>query len=169
MFIPRNKRLLMLLSLCLLAGGVWLSLLGYTARRAAPAEQACRSDYVISLETATDPVSSAGVFYLFSEKNGQLILSVNGKLTTAQGTYNIARRIVYAMTRTTRGNIQEVQSAFLRSEKYPGDNAPDRIVDQRLFGTLQKNGSRYKVEQLTPDTVVIGTYFSPLYVCQFDS
>lgn len=169
MFIPRNKRLLTLLSLCLLAGGVWLSLLGYAERDAAPVEQACRSDYVISLETATDPVASAGVFYLFSEKNGQLILSVNGKLTTDQGTYNIARRIVYAMTRTTRGTIQEVQSAFLRSEKYPGDNAPDRIVDHRLFGTLQKNGSRYKVEQLAPDTVVIGTYFSPLYVCQFDS
>lgn len=169
MFIPRNNRLLTSLSLCLLAGGICLSLLGYTARKAAQAGKACRSDYAITLDTTTEPVASEGVFYLFTEKNGLLILSVNGKLTTAQGTYNIARRIVYAMTRTTRGNIQEVQSAFLRSEKYPDDTAPDRIVDLRLFGTLQKHGNRYKVEQLTPDTLVIGSYFSPLYVCQFNS
>ena len=169
MFIPRNSRLLVLLSLCLLAGGIGFSLLGYTGRQAPPAQKACRSDYVITLNTSTEPVSSEGVFYLFTEKNGQLVLSVNGKLTTEQGTYNIARRLVYAMTRTPRGSAQEVQSAFLHSEKYPGDTAPDRIVDQRLFGTLQKQGSRYKVEQLRPDTVVIGTYFSPLYVCQFDS
>lgn len=169
MFIPRNKRLLMLLSLCLLAGGVAFSLLGYTGRKAVPAEKACRSDYAITLNSITDPVSSAGVFYLFTEKNGQLILSVNGKLTTEQGTYNIARRIVYNMTRIRRGDSQEVRSTFVRSEKYPGDNAPDREVDRRLFGTLQKEGSRYKVEELAPGTLVIGTYFSPLYVCQFDS
>ncbi|HDT0776053.1 TPA: hypothetical protein QIC26_002131 [Klebsiella aerogenes] len=169
MYIPRNKRVLTGVSLCLLAGGILFSLGGYFARKAATAEKSCRSDYVISLDTATNPVASEGVFYLFTEKNGLLILSVNGKLTTEQGTYNIARRIVYAMKRTPRGNTQEVQSTFLRSEKYPGDNAPDRIVDQRLFGTLKKNGTRYKVEQLTPDTLVIGSYFSPLYVCQFDS
>lgn len=169
MFILRNKRVLAILSGCMLGAGILLCLLAYTGRKAAPEAKACRSDYVMTVRSTVDPVSSRGVFYLFSENNGALILSVNGKLTTEQGTYTIARRIQYKITRSRRGEIQEVRSAFVRSEKYPGDNAPDRQVDQRLFGTLQKNGTRYKVEQLTPGTLVIGTYFSPLYICQFES
>ena len=169
MFILRNKRFLAIISMCMLSAGVLFCFLGYADRKAVITEKACRSDYVMKINSATDPIASEGVFYLFTEKNDQLLLTVNGKLITGNGTYNIARRIIYKMSRTQRGNIQEVLSAFIRSEKYPGDNAPDQQVDLRLFGTLQKNGSRYKVEKLSPDTLVIGTYFSPLYICQFET
>lgn len=169
MFIPRNKRLLMVFSLCMFTGGILFSLRGYTDRQTVSTGQVCRSEYAITLHSTSDPLFSEGVFYLFSENSGQLILSVHAKLVTEKGTYNIARRIVYKITRTQRGNIHEIQSTFIRSEKYLDDDAPDREVDLRLFGTLQKDGSRFKVENLSPETLVIGTYFSPTYICQIES
>lgn len=159
----------MVFSLCMFTGGILFSLRGYTDRQTVSTGQVCRSEYAITLHSTSDPLFSEGVFYLFSENSGQLILSVHAKLVTEKGTYNIARRIVYKITRTQRGNIHEIQSTFIRSEKYPDDDAPDREVDLRLFGTLQKDGSRFKVENLSPETLVIGTYFSPTYICQIES
>jgi hypothetical protein len=169
MFILRNKRCLATFTAIMLAGGVVLSLLGYNSRKSASANKACRSEYAMTMNSLMHPVSSEGVFYMFSEGSGRLIISIAGKLVTDSGTYNIGRRLHYKITRSQRGSMKEIQSTFIRSDKYPADNAPDDQVDHRLFGTLQDDGSKYKIEKLNNNTLVIGTYFSPLYICQFET
>lgn len=168
MSIIRNKHILTVFSVIMLTGGITFSVLGYNTRQAIPVKKFCRSEYSMTMHSTRDPISSEGTFYMFSESGDKLVLNVSGRLTTEKGSYNISRRLYFKLTRSQRGSIKEIQSAFIRSDKYPADNAPDAQVDQRLFGTLETNGSRYRVEQLKPDTLVIGSYFSPFYLCQFE-
>lgn len=160
-----NKKTAWLISILLLCFSIGFLMAAYIIN-SLQNNRYCKSEYDISY---SGTLSSKGIFYIFLENPNLLTMSVNGELYANGNQYTINRRLYYSYTRGVIDGIPNIQSKFIRSDKFDVDNAPDEIVDNRLFGTAHGDGSKYKAQKINAQTIVIGNYFTPFYICRFES
>lgn len=128
----------------------------------------CRSEFSMKYSSAENTLAAQGEFYLFLEAPKSLVMAVNGTVSDNDKSYVINRRLYFDIERARMSGHPDVKSHFIWSDKYFSDNAPDTLVDKRLFGTKKSEGGRYKAYKINENTIVIGDYFAPIYICQFE-